>query len=60
MIPMSTDVAIGLLLLAASPGGLNAIQFTSKTSTSYSYSATLLFLLSLLAVLVSPESRLLA
>jgi len=54
IVPMSTDVAVGLLLMAAMPGGLNAIQFTSKTPGALSYAATLLFVLSLLAVLVSP------
>jgi BASS family bile acid:Na+ symporter len=50
---MSTDVAIGLLLMAAMPGGLNAIQFTSKAPGALSYAATLLFVLSLLAAIVS-------
>jgi len=54
VVPMSTDVAAGLLLMAAMPGGLNAIQFTSKAPGALSYAATLLFVLSLLAVLVSP------
>lgn len=51
---MSTDVAVGLLLLAAAPGGLNAIQFTSKTSSGLSYAAALLFVLSFLSMLLSP------
>lgn len=54
MVPMSTDAAVGLMLMAAMPGGLNAIQFTSKAPGALSYAATLLFVLSLLAVLVSP------
>lgn len=53
-VPMSADVAAGLLLLAAAPGGLNAIQFTSKTSAGISFAAVLLFVLSFLSVLVSP------
>jgi len=54
IVPMSRDVATGLLLMAAMPGGLNAIQFTSKAPGALSYAAVLLFVLSLLAVLVSP------
>ena len=54
VVPMSSDVATGLLLMAAMPGGLNAIQFTSKAPDALSYAATLLFVLSLLAVLISP------
>jgi bile acid:Na+ symporter, BASS family len=55
LVPMSSDVATGLLLMAAMPGGLNAIQFTSKSPGALCYAAVLLFVLSLLAVLVSPE-----
>ncbi|MBN1510089.1 MAG: bile acid:sodium symporter [Sedimentisphaerales bacterium] len=54
LVPMSTDVAVGLLLMAAMPGGLNAIQFTSKAPGALNYAATLLFVLSLLGVVVSP------
>jgi BASS family bile acid:Na+ symporter len=54
IIPMSADVKVGFLLLAVAPGGLNAIQFTSKTTEGLSYAATLLFILSFLSVLVSP------
>jgi BASS family bile acid:Na+ symporter len=54
IIPMSMDVKVGFLLLAFAPGGLNAIQFTSKTTEGLSYAATALFVLSFLSVLVSP------
>lgn len=54
VIPMSPQVAVGLLLLAAAPGGLNAVQFTSKTPSGLSYATLLLFVLTFLAVLVSP------
>jgi BASS family bile acid:Na+ symporter len=52
--PMSRDAEIGILLLAAAPGGLNAIQFTSKTKDALCYAAALLFILTLLSVLLSP------
>ena len=54
IVPMSLDAKIGLILLAAAPGGLNAIQFTSKTKDSLCYAASLLFILTVLSVLLSP------
>ncbi|OHB57893.1 MAG: hypothetical protein A2Y12_01605 [Planctomycetes bacterium GWF2_42_9] len=54
IVPMSQDAKIGILLLAAAPGGLNAIQFTSKTKDALCYAASLLFILTLLSVLLSP------
>lgn len=53
-IPMSMDAKVGFLLVAIAPGGLNAIQFTSKSTEGLSYAATVLFILSFLSVLVSP------
>ncbi len=54
IVPMSRDAGVGILLLAAAPGGLNAIQFTSKTKDGLCYAAALLFILTLLSVLLSP------
>jgi len=54
IVPMSQDAKVGILLLAAAPGGLNAIQFTSKTKDGLCYAASLLFILTLLSVLLSP------
>jgi BASS family bile acid:Na+ symporter len=54
IVPLSQDVKVGILLLAVTPGGLNAIQFTSKTKDALCYAASLLFILTLLAVLSSP------
>jgi len=54
IVPMSQDAKVGILLLAAAPGGLNAIQFTSKTKDALCYAASLLFILTLLSVLLSP------
>ena len=54
IVPMSQDAKVGILLLAAAPGGLNAIQFTSKTKSALCYAASLLFILTLLSVLLSP------
>jgi len=54
IVPMGQDAAVGILLLAAAPGGLNAIQFTSKSKDALCYAASLLFILTLLSVLLSP------
>ncbi len=54
IVPMSQDVKVGIILLAAAPGGLNAIQFTSKSKDALCYAASLLFILTLLSVLLSP------
>jgi BASS family bile acid:Na+ symporter len=54
IVPMSQDAKVGILLLAAAPGGLNAIQFTSKSKSALCYAASLLFILTLLSVLFSP------
>jgi len=54
IVPMSQDAKVGILLLAVAPGGLNAIQFTSKTKSALCYAASLLFILTLLSVLLSP------
>ena len=54
IVPMSHDAAVGILLLAAAPGGLNAIQFTSKSKDALCYAASLLFILTLLSVFLSP------
>ena len=54
IVPLSQDAKVGILLLAVTPGGLNAIQFTSKTKDALCYAASLLFILTLLSVLLSP------
>jgi BASS family bile acid:Na+ symporter len=60
LVPLSRDARAGILLLAAAPGGLNAIQFTSKSRDALCYAAALLFILSVLAVLLSPAIAALA
>jgi bile acid:Na+ symporter, BASS family len=52
--PLSGNVSIALLLLAASAGGPNAIQFTSKVKGGLAQAAALLFILTLLAVPLAP------
>ncbi len=54
IIPLQPHVSGALLLLACTPGGLSAIQFTSKVKGSASLAGAVLFLLSLLALFISP------
>ncbi|RJP17875.1 MAG: hypothetical protein C4520_15475 [Candidatus Abyssobacteria bacterium SURF_5] len=55
LVPLAPDVATAILLLAAAPGGVGAIQFSSKgNEPEISFGAGLLFLLSVLAVFITP------
>jgi len=54
LLPLSPPVAGAILLLACTPGGLSAIQFTGQVGKTSSLAAGVLFLLSFLAVFVSP------
>ena len=54
LLPLEPHVAGALLLLACTPGGLSAIQFTSQVKGSAALSVAVMCLLALLAVFVSP------
>jgi len=54
MIPMQPPLPGALLLLACTPGGVASIQFTSQIKGSASMAGVVLFILSFLAVFVSP------
>lgn len=54
LLPLSADVAAGLLILAAAPGAPFAVQFTSKAKDAVAFAAALLFLLTLVALVVTP------
>ena len=54
ILPLSTDVAIALLILAAAPGGVSAIQFTSKVDGELQFAAASLFLLAIISMLITP------
>ena len=54
LLPLAPPVAGAILLLACTPGGLSAIQFTGQVGKKASLAAGVLFLLSILAVFVSP------
>jgi len=51
---MQPEIEMAFLLLACSPGGISALQFTSKTKSELAYSGEITFLLSILAVFISP------
>ncbi len=54
LVPMPSDTAAGFLLLALAPGGMSALQFTSRSKGALLYAGALSFILSLLSVFVSP------
>ena len=54
LIPMQRPVAGAIVLLACTPGGLSAVQFTSQVKGGAAVAGAVLGLLSLLAVFVSP------
>jgi bile acid:Na+ symporter, BASS family len=54
MVPLSTNVAVALVLLAASAGGPNALQFSSKVKGGVAAAAAFLFILSLLSIPLAP------
>jgi BASS family bile acid:Na+ symporter len=54
LVPMERDLKIGFLLLALAPGGLGAIQFTSKAKGALAYAAVVTFVLTVLSALISP------
>lgn len=54
LIPMPDAAASVLLLLAFAPGGINAIQFSTKVPGQIAAAAALLFLMSVLAVIIAP------
>jgi BASS family bile acid:Na+ symporter len=54
LIPLQRPVAGAIVLLACTPGGLSAVQFTSQVKGGAAVAGAVLGLLSLLAVFVSP------
>ncbi|HYA42782.1 MAG TPA: bile acid:sodium symporter [Syntrophobacteraceae bacterium] len=54
IVPMPMDTAVGFLLLAVAPGGMSALQFTSRASGALFYGGALAFILSVLSVIISP------
>ncbi len=54
VLPLPPATAIVLLLLGFAPGGINAIQFSTKSKGYLASAAGLLFLLSLISVVTAP------
>lgn len=54
VLPWKPDAATALLILACTPGGLSALQFTTKVKSEKFLAGSSAFLLSLLAVFLSP------
>ena len=52
--PLTPDVSIGILLLAAIPGTPIALQFTRRAKTRLAFAAAMLFVLSLVSIVITP------
>ncbi len=52
--PLTPDVSIGILLLAAIPGTPIALQFTRRAKTRLAFAAAMLFVLSLVSIAITP------
>ncbi len=53
-LPLKPESAAAFMLLACTPGGISALQFTTKLKGASLYAATSTFLLSFIAIFVSP------
>ena len=53
-LPLSRESAVAFVLLACTPGGISALQFTTRLKGASLFAAASTFLLSLLAVFISP------
>lgn len=54
VLPFKPEVAIALLILACTPGGPNALQFTTKIKGEKLFAGSSAFVMSFLAVFLSP------
>ncbi|HQI01375.1 MAG TPA: hypothetical protein PLA18_08895 [Deltaproteobacteria bacterium] len=54
ILPMAEGIAAAVILLAAAPGGLNALQFTTKIKGELSFAAAVLFVLSVSSFVFTP------
>jgi BASS family bile acid:Na+ symporter len=53
-LPLKPEAALALVLLACTPGGISALQFTTKIKGASLFAGSSAFLMSLVAVFVSP------
>lgn len=54
VLPLKPEAATALLILACTPGGISALQFTTKVKGEKFFAGSIGFLMSFLAVLISP------
>lgn len=54
MAPLAPEVAMAFVLLGCAPGGISAVQFTSKVKGSLPLAAGSAFVLSFLAIFITP------
>lgn len=54
LVPLPPDIAAGVLILAAAPGAPSALSFTSKVKDGLAFAAALAFVLTLVALAVTP------
>ena len=54
LMPLSTDTAIALAILSAAPGGVSAIQFSSKVEGELKFAAASLLLLAIVSLVITP------
>src|SRR5471030_2261036 len=54
LVPMASTTADAILILACAPGGMSAIQFTSKRKDVLAFAGQLAFLLTGLSIFLSP------
>src|SRR5215469_3931684 len=52
--PLTPDVSVGILLLAAIPGTPIALQFTRMAKTRLAFAAVMTFVLSLVSIAITP------
>jgi len=53
-LPLSASVKAAIMLLAAAPGGMNALQFITKVRGELSFAAAVLFVLSVVSLALTP------
>jgi len=54
LFPLPPSVSLAIIILAVTPGGLSAIQFISKIKGEATYAGFIVFLVSVLAIFISP------
>ncbi|MGC9197218.1 MAG: hypothetical protein ACP5IL_17490 [Syntrophobacteraceae bacterium] len=53
VLPLSEDMKTAILLLALSPGGIQALQLTARTKDTIPFAAAVMFLLTIVGIVIS-------